>query len=253
MVDAAYLLDRSLGLISSEEYKIISKKRILLVGCGLGSQIAVLLARTGFKNFILCDNDIVEKHNLNRQEFFLKDIGRNKAKVLAKRIKEVSKDAEIKVVEKHIKDKEEIKGLILSSDVVINMSDPAPEMYEINRQATKNNRPVFFPMNLGYISFLMVFDKRSKALEDVLGGEICGNGFYLELIARSFKKLPQSLNDLMQSVDKRVLTGDLPAPQIGVTAFITSALLVTTLLKYIKGERVKTAPEPIFIEPKCQN
>jgi len=250
---SSYIFDRSRGLVLDDEIEKISKTKVLLIGCGLGSQVATLLARTGFSKFILCDGDIVEKHNLNRQDFSLEDIGKNKAGVVAKRIKSINKDAEVSVIEHFIKDEKEIKELVLMSDIVVNMADPAEEMYEINRQSVSEGRIVFFPMNLGFISFVMVFDKNSKTLEEILGGRIYGNNFYLDLIGRSFDKMLTSLLNLMQNIDKRVLTGELPAPQIGTTSLITSALLVSALLKYLKGEKINTAPKPIFIEPQCQS
>ena len=42
---------------------------------GLGSAIAVALARTGVGHLIIADFDIVEPSNLNRQQFFLDQIG----------------------------------------------------------------------------------------------------------------------------------------------------------------------------------
>jgi sulfur carrier protein ThiS adenylyltransferase len=50
---------------------------------GLGSAVAVALARMGVGNLILADFDRVEPSNLNRQQYFLKDLGRFKTEALS--------------------------------------------------------------------------------------------------------------------------------------------------------------------------
>ena len=66
---------------------------VLLIGCGgTGGYVVPHLARfiSVLKNktsvaLILADNDVVEEKNLKRQHFILRDIGKNKAEVLAER------------------------------------------------------------------------------------------------------------------------------------------------------------------------
>lgn len=49
---------------------------------GLGSNVAVLLARAGVGRLILADYDSVELGNLNRQQYTLEDLGKTKADAL---------------------------------------------------------------------------------------------------------------------------------------------------------------------------
>ena len=49
---------------------------------GLGSTVAVALARTGVGRLILADFDVVEPSNLNRQQYFISHIGRPKTEAL---------------------------------------------------------------------------------------------------------------------------------------------------------------------------
>ncbi len=49
---------------------------------GLGSTVAIALARTGVGRLILADFDVVEPSNLNRQQYFVSHIGRPKAEAL---------------------------------------------------------------------------------------------------------------------------------------------------------------------------
>lgn len=77
----------------------ISKAVIGIAGCGgLGSNAAIALARTGIKKLIIADFDLVEPSNLNRQQFALKDLGRNKTDALEEIIRSFNPFIEI---EKH--------------------------------------------------------------------------------------------------------------------------------------------------------
>lgn len=59
---------------------VYSKSRVLCIGAGgLISQIAPTLVRKGIGALTILDDDVVEASNLNRQRFYSKDIGHNKA------------------------------------------------------------------------------------------------------------------------------------------------------------------------------
>jgi molybdopterin/thiamine biosynthesis adenylyltransferase len=75
------------GKIPGFDQEIFSKSRVLCVGAGgLISQIAPTLVRKGVGGIMLVDDDVVETSNLNRQRFYIKDVGRNKAVALAENL-----------------------------------------------------------------------------------------------------------------------------------------------------------------------
>jgi sulfur carrier protein ThiS adenylyltransferase len=57
---------------------------------GLGSAIAVALARIGIGKLILADFDIVEPSNLNRQQYFIDQLGMTKAEALETNLKRIN-------------------------------------------------------------------------------------------------------------------------------------------------------------------
>jgi len=62
----------------------ILNKRISILGCGaLGANLAISLARRGFKYFWLVDFDKIEEHNFSTQPWRIQDLGRTKALTLA--------------------------------------------------------------------------------------------------------------------------------------------------------------------------
>jgi molybdopterin-synthase adenylyltransferase len=69
------------------DQKVFSKSHVLCVGAGgIISQIAPTLVRKGIGRITLLDNDFVEPSNLNRQRFYIKDTGQNKAIALARNL-----------------------------------------------------------------------------------------------------------------------------------------------------------------------
>jgi sulfur carrier protein ThiS adenylyltransferase len=71
--------------------KGLSTKVVGIAGAGgLGSNVAMSLARCGVKHFIMVDCDRIEKSNLNRQYYFLSQIGKEKVKALKENIKNIN-------------------------------------------------------------------------------------------------------------------------------------------------------------------
>ena len=62
---------------------------------GLGSNIAISLARVGVKKLVLADFDVVEPSNLNRQQYFVRHIGLKKTQALKELINDVNPFVEV--------------------------------------------------------------------------------------------------------------------------------------------------------------
>jgi sulfur carrier protein ThiS adenylyltransferase len=94
------LYDKITARNAAELKEKIKQAVVGIAGCGgLGSNTAIALARIGVKKLIIADFDKVEHSNLNRQQFFLSDIGKNKTDALALFIKAVNPFV---TVEKHL-------------------------------------------------------------------------------------------------------------------------------------------------------
>ncbi len=57
---------------------------------GLGSSVAVALARVGVGRLVIADFDVVEPSNLNRQQYFTDQIGRYKVDALVENLKRIN-------------------------------------------------------------------------------------------------------------------------------------------------------------------
>ncbi|MEG2171675.1 MAG: sulfur carrier protein ThiS adenylyltransferase ThiF [Desulfovibrionaceae bacterium] len=70
--------------------------RVGFAGCGgLGSNGAMLLARSGLEHFVLVDDDVVDASNLNRQHFFPAHLGRFKVDALAEQLRDLNPAIEV--------------------------------------------------------------------------------------------------------------------------------------------------------------
>jgi sulfur carrier protein ThiS adenylyltransferase len=64
-------------------YERLKQARVGIGGCGgLGSTVAVALVRSGVGELVLVDFDVVEPSNLNRQQFFVDQLGQSKVEAL---------------------------------------------------------------------------------------------------------------------------------------------------------------------------
>lgn len=101
----------------------IQKTRIGLAGAGgLGSNCAQFLVRSGFCNFTLVDYDRVEFSNLNRQFFFLDQVGKPKVEALQENLLQINPDLNIRVNQVKI-ESSNVAHLFTDCDVVIEALD----------------------------------------------------------------------------------------------------------------------------------
>ncbi len=70
---------------------VLKKAKVGIAGAGgLGSNIAVALARAGVGHLVIADFDKVEPHNLNRQQYFVYQIGKPKVVALKENLQRIN-------------------------------------------------------------------------------------------------------------------------------------------------------------------
>ncbi len=76
--------------------EVLARKVVAVAGCGgLGSNAAVALVRAGIGKLIIADFDVVELSNLNRQYYFLQDVGKKKNEALTAHLLNINPRLEI--------------------------------------------------------------------------------------------------------------------------------------------------------------
>ncbi|HOJ49910.1 MAG TPA: sulfur carrier protein ThiS adenylyltransferase ThiF [Spirochaetota bacterium] len=108
-------------------YNKLKKACVGIAGVGgLGSNVAFALARIGVGNIIIADFDVVEPSNLNRQQYFIKDIGRPKVEALKDSLKMVNPYINIETYNVKL-DSSNIREVFKNSFIVIECFDKAEE------------------------------------------------------------------------------------------------------------------------------
>ena len=106
-------------------HKRFSSATVAICGLGgLGSNIAIALARAGIGKLILIDFDRVDITNLHRQQYKANQIGLYKADALAESLLEIAPYTEIKTVTSKITE-ENFADLLKGADVVCEAFDNA--------------------------------------------------------------------------------------------------------------------------------
>lgn len=104
--------------------KVQSAKIGLAGAGGLGSNCALSLVRVGFRKLTIVDFDIVVPSNLDRQFYFLDQVGVKKTEALKTNLLRVNPDLELTLVDKKI-EKDNVKELFGDCSVVIECLDRA--------------------------------------------------------------------------------------------------------------------------------
>jgi adenylyltransferase/sulfurtransferase len=132
-------------LIPGFDQGAYSKASVVCVGAGgIISHIAPTLCRKGIGKITLLDRDIVEVSNLNRQRFYTKDIGKNKAVALAENLQqECIAATEIRGYAVQLEDAIERK-MSLSCDVAICGVDNNPARVAASRLFRFTGIPIIF-------------------------------------------------------------------------------------------------------------
>lgn len=89
---------------------------------GLGSNVAVALTRLGPGRMVVVDFDCVEADNLNRQQYFLDQVGMHKVDAMLDNLRRIRPDVEV-VAHKVRLDPANIPGIFADCDVVAECFD----------------------------------------------------------------------------------------------------------------------------------
>lgn len=112
-----------LKYIDINKLRKIQSIKVGIAGAGgLGSNCALNLVRCGFKKFRIVDFDIVEYSNLNRQFFFLDQVGMPKVEALRQNLSHINPDIQIEALNVKVT-KENVQTLFYDCDVIVEAFD----------------------------------------------------------------------------------------------------------------------------------
>lgn len=103
----------------------IKKSAVGIMGLGgLGSMVAMALVRMGVGRLLIADYDLVEPTNLNRQQYFLNQIGQRKTVALKKNLAQINPYVVVDVVDEKLSE-DSIVSNFADVDVLVECFDQA--------------------------------------------------------------------------------------------------------------------------------
>ena len=158
---------RNIGPITFEEQETIRTSKVAVLGVGgLGGPLAENLVRAGCQNLVICDFDVFDESNLNRQICTIEDIGKRKIDVVTKFLQKI--DPEV-TISKFFKITQQNIDAVLEGVKVIalTLDDPATSIF-ISREARKRRIPMIESWGVPFL-FTWWFTPESRDYEQTYG------------------------------------------------------------------------------------
>ena len=145
-------LERTSLLLGEHKLQLLQQANILVVGLGgVGAYAAEMIARAGVSRMTIADADTVSESNINRQLIALHStIGRQKAELVAERLRDINPDIELTIVNRFIKD-DETDALLDSDkfDYIVDAIDTLSPKLALIKGALDRNIPLVSSMGAG--------------------------------------------------------------------------------------------------------
>lgn len=134
---------------------------VMVIGCGgLGNACIPILASAGIGHLILCDHDVIEYSNLQRQFAFTpSDLQQSKVNVLANYLYQRNSDLNITPITSSI-DAELLDKYAPQCDVIVDCTDNSKTRHLINQATVKYKIPLVSASVIQFSGQLAVFDQR---------------------------------------------------------------------------------------------
>lgn len=142
--------------------KLVNSHALIIGAGGLGAPVALYLAAGGVGKLTICDFDVVDLTNLQRQIIHTtQSVGLNKAVSAQQTIQTLNPD----VVVQTVHEKSSIEGLeklASEADVVIDCTDNFATRDALNRICVKLRKPLVSGAAIGFEGQISVFDMRNE-------------------------------------------------------------------------------------------
>ena len=145
-------LERTALLIGEDKLQLLRQANVLVVGLGgVGAYAAEMIARAGVGRMTIADADTVSESNINRQLIALHStVGKQKAELMAERLRDINPDIELTVVNRFIKD-DETDALLDSDkfDYIVDAIDTLSPKLALIKGALDREIPLVSSMGAG--------------------------------------------------------------------------------------------------------
>ena len=135
--------------------------KVLMVGAGgLGAPAGLYLAAAGVGRLTICDGDVVDLTNLQRQIIHREaTVGVNKAESARRAIAEINPDCHVVPVMQRV-GPDELQALVADADVVVDACDNFATRHAINAACVLQGKPLVSGAAIRFSGQVIVFDRR---------------------------------------------------------------------------------------------
>ncbi len=141
--------------------KLVNSHALIVGAGGLGSPAALYLAAGGVGKLTICDFDVVDLTNLQRQIIHTtRSVGINKAISAQQTIHELNPDVEVRTVCERLTE-DSLHALVAEADVVLDCTDNFATRYALNRVCVKLRKPLVSGAAINFEGQVTVFDMRA--------------------------------------------------------------------------------------------
>lgn len=141
--------DRS-RLLLGDGFEILKNIKVAVIGLGgVGSIVPISLVRSGVRNLLILDKDIVEESNLNRQMAYdLKDLKEYKADIMKNKLLKIRNDLDIHSYNLSIDSSFDFT-LLDGYDYILDCIDDISAKVNLIEYAIKNNKIIISSLGMG--------------------------------------------------------------------------------------------------------
>ncbi|MDR0238845.1 MAG: HesA/MoeB/ThiF family protein [Deltaproteobacteria bacterium] len=207
---------RNRGVFLAQEQRGLLESRAAIIGCGgLGGHVATLLARAGVGAFTLCDCDVFDESNLNRQILCRETaLGRNKALVAREELAAIASHADVRVFPV-VAGPDNLPEILHGASIVMDCLDSLATRCSVAAAADAAGIPFIHGAVAGDEGFAMLVRPGEKSLDllypdRVRFSEHASNGRGAESRLGVPTLTPAAIAVLQASLALQVLTGKKP-------------------------------------------
>jgi molybdopterin/thiamine biosynthesis adenylyltransferase len=121
---------------------LIGQASVLIAGCGSGgSQVALQLAMSGVRNFVLYDNQVLGEENVIRHACGLRYVGQRKVEAVADLLKDRNPTAQIVTHNDDLMAVANLDDRVREASVVVLATDNDPTRFRLNEACVRTGTP----------------------------------------------------------------------------------------------------------------
>ena len=212
------------GAFTAQDQARLLESTVAVIGAGgLGGMVCLLLARFGVGRLIICDHDVFDESNLNRQMLSgMTRLNRNKAECAAEEIRNINPAVEtvVHAVRAESRNLEDILG---PARVVVDCLDNMETRYLVEKAARRLGIPFIHGAVAGLEGMLMTVLPEDPGLEGLYGPTAAGKEDSAEAYLGVSTVIPAVLASLQVNEAVHLLLGR-PAPAQGKMLYIDLTL-----------------------------